>query len=147
MEESEDNLQNSVLSFHHVDPQGTDSGHRPGCQHLYSLSHLMGPVTSPLRGHCLPSSTRMWIPWGWPVGSHHFPALRPCLSKCSLQPTVFTCHLLMWPCQDLVCTWDTTFYKDEEGVPKQVCSEPHDIESPHLQDGSHLGVPSQNGLL
>lgn len=65
----------------------------------------------------------------------------------SLQPTTFTCHLLMWLWQCLICTWscigpwDPTYYKDEEGAPKQVYSELHDIKSPHLQGGSHSGCP------
>lgn len=87
----------------------------------------------------------MRTPWGCSIGPHYFPAHRQHLSRYSLQPTAFTCHLLKRPCQGLIYTWgyigpwDPTYYKDEEGAPKQVCCEPHDIEGPNLQGGSHLG--------
>ena len=39
----EDNLQESVLFFHHVGPWGLNSGHRVWWQTPLPLSHLTGP--------------------------------------------------------------------------------------------------------
>jgi hypothetical protein len=40
---SEDNMQESVLSFHHVYPENSTEGIRLDSEHFYMLSHLAGP--------------------------------------------------------------------------------------------------------